>query len=213
MRRSVIGVCLFGIISIFLILFNKRNISRFFNYSVLGILIGFVVLTTTNVGETFQERVALRGLENRPIEEESRFMEYEFLYNDMFLYKHYSPWTGFDIFNSAGNYGQGSISAESIRWFEQSTLHSDIPNIAHSSGIIGLVLYLLMIFTAFWKIGKIVRKREEVFIFLFCCVAFIVYAITGRYTEIGSMMLLFLLLNLPSAIEEEEEEEEGEEEQ
>jgi hypothetical protein len=205
LRRSVMGVCLFGVISIFLILFRKKNMLRFFTYLVLTILICFVVLTTTNLGDTFQERFESRNLEDRALEEEGRFMEYEFLYNDMFLYENYDRWTGYDIFNSEGNYGRGSITPDKLQMFETRSLHGDLPNIAHSSGIIGLTLYLLMVITAFWRIGKKVRKKEDVYIFLFCCFAFITYTLTGRYTAFGSVILLFLLLNLPSAIEEEPE--------
>jgi hypothetical protein len=43
---------------------------------------------------------------------------------------------------------------------------------------------------------------------LFCAAAFMMYTTTGRYTELGSMLLLFLVLNLPMAINKNETTEE-----
>jgi O-antigen ligase len=109
----------------------------------------------------------------------------------MLVYHTYSPWTGFGLFNSAGNYGQGILGDRS--------LHGDIPSLLHSSGLIGLTLYLFMAGTAFWQAIRKTKRFQNVLIVLFCAGSFFVYTITGRYTETAASLLIFLILLLPLA--------------
>lgn len=85
---------------------------------------------------------------------------------------------------------------------EDRTLHSDITNIVHSTGVVGLLLYLLMIASSFVQSCRHAVKRLDFVIILFCGSAFLVYTVTGRYTSTESMMLLILLLMLPLARQE-----------
>jgi hypothetical protein len=128
--------------------------------------------------------------------EEKRFIEYSLLYDDMFVYEAYSPWFGFELFNSAGNYGKGFLDDRS--------LHGDIPNLLHSSGLVGVTLYLLMIGTVFRRAISAAKKYQDKLIILFCTVSFLVYTVTGRYTEVAATLLLFLVLMLPLAKNEPE---------
>ena len=95
------------------------------------------------------------------------------------------------MFNSSKNYGKGV--------FELRTLHGDLPSIAHSSGILGLVLYLLMIITVFKTTLNAASSAIDRSIIFFSAVVLLVFTITGRFTEGGSMLLIFLVLMLPLA--------------
>jgi len=196
LRRSVMLVSTAGIIVAMLSLLVKRNTKRFFFLGSLVVLIGLLVYSGTNVGSEFKERYELRQLNDRELEGEQRFAEYELVYKDMFVYNYYSPLIGFDMFNSAGNYGKGV--------FEMRTLHGDVPGIVHSSGIIGLVLYFLMIVTGFRSsLAAAVSVVDKMLIF-FSAVALVVFTITGRFTEGASMLLIFLVLGLPLAQKDKE---------
>jgi hypothetical protein len=205
LRRTVIGLSLAAIIACFIILLRRETIIKFLSFITVGsVLIGFIVVNTPFY-ETFMERYELRKLDDRQLEEEGRFMEYQFVLNDFFKYEHYSPWFGYELLNSHGNYGRGSIDRDRLAVFEERSLHSDIPNIAHSSGLIGLALYVLMIITAFRNAYRGITDRETLIFFLFSLMTFLVFTTTGRYIEAGAMILLFSILYLPLAKGEETE--------
>lgn len=205
LRRSVMGVSLVGVALAYLTLLTKENAKLFFVLSSLTIMLGVIVYSTTDIEDQFSARYELRKLDERELAEEKRFIEYELLYKDMFVYRDYDPLIGYEPFNSWGNYGRGIL--------EDRSLHGDLTNITHSSGLIGLLLYLLMVMTAFRKSYRASETRTDKLIVLFCGMAFIAYTITGRYTEIGSVMLLYLVLMLPLSKSEAEMEEEPELEQ
>lgn len=189
LRRSVMGVSIAGIGIAALTLQSREKAKMLFIFGAIIILIGTVVYYKSDFVSQFNERVELRKLDERKLTEEGRFLEYELLYKDMFVYNEYSPWFGFELFNSWGNYGKGI--------FGERSLHGDLPNIAHSSGIIGVILYLLMVYTAFLRSIRSAVSSTDKIIILFCGLTFIVYTLTGRYTELSSTLLLFLLLMLP----------------
>jgi O-Antigen ligase len=193
LRRSVMGLSMAGVIFAFLISLAQKNVKKVVLIGGLSILTGFIILSNTGFMSAFNERYELRDLDNRELEEEKRFEEYELILKDMFVYGDYSPWFGFELFNSWGNYGRGSFAARS--------LHSDIPNITHSSGLLGLALYLLMIGTAFRQSYRMAGSNTEKLIILFCAITFLAFTTTGRYTETAYMLLLFLLLLLPVTAE------------
>jgi hypothetical protein len=195
MRRSVLGITVIGmgIVAVIYLIQNPKKILLFCGFALLA---GVIIITRTNVLTSVSERYELRNLEERNLNEEARYFEYDMLYNDIVKHKRYSGWIGFDLFNSPGNYGDG-------RFYERS-LHGDIPSILHSSGIIGVLLYLLMIASAFYKSFKATTSGNEKLIVLFCIITFITYCLTGRYTQVGTMLLLFLVAQLPLAKEETE---------
>lgn len=189
LRRSVMALSLAAVIFAFIISMAQRDVRKVLVYGSLALLVGLLVVANTGFLSLFQERYELRNLDNRELEEEKRFIEYELILQDMFVYRDYSPWFGFELFNSWGNYGRGSLGDRS--------LHSDLPNIAHSSGLLGLLLYLLMVGTAFGQSWRKARGKTDKLITLFCAITFLAFTATGRYTETGYMLLLFLLLLLP----------------
>ena len=194
LRRTVMLATLLGIVIPYLSLLNRYQIKKFIVFCGLTLSIGYFIYYNTSFKDSFNERIELRKLDERDMYEEKRFAEYEMLYNDMFVENRYSPWFGYDLFNSIGNYGGG--------FFEERSLHSDITNILHSSGILGLIIYMFMIITAFSRSYGTAASIVEKLILLFCVIFFGIFTITGRYTESESMMLLFFILMLPLAKDE-----------
>ncbi|SHF39294.1 O-antigen ligase family protein [Flavisolibacter ginsengisoli] len=192
-RRSVISLSVLGVVIAMLILLSQ-NAKKALAFGGLAILLGAFVLLKTGFVSTFNERYELRNLDERRLDDEKRIFEYNLLYEDMFIYKRYSPWFGFGLFNSAGNYGNGK--------FYDRSLHGDLTSIAHSSGILGVVLYLLMILNVFYSSLKSAETKADRLIILFGLITFVAYTLTGRYTQIGCMLLLFLAVKLPLTKEE-----------
>ena len=191
MRRSVMLVSSVGVAIAILTLLTQKEAKKFIVFGSLILAMGYVIYTDTGFMDVFKERYESRKLDDRPLDEEKRFIEYDLIYNDMFVYNAYSPWFGFELFNSAGNYGKGI--------FELRSLHGDLPSIAHSSGVLGVILYLLMVITAFQQsVSAAVSSTDKLIIF-FCALTFITFTITGRFTEAGSMLLLYIILMLPLA--------------
>lgn len=189
LRRSVMGLSAAGVVFAVFISLAQQNLKKVLFFSLIAFMMGFLIYANTDFMSVFNERYELRNLDDRELEEEKRFLEYYLIYKDMFFYRDYSPWFGFELFNSWGNYGRGILGDRS--------LHSDLTNIAHSSGLLGLGLYFLMITTAFVQSIKKAGTRTDIMIVLFCGITFLMFTTTGRYTETGYMLLLFLLLMLP----------------
>ncbi|WP_169336221.1 O-antigen ligase family protein [Pontibacter roseus] len=198
-RRSVMGLCLLALAVVVFLLMNKKNSMKLVVFGAVSLVMGLVVAVNTNFMTVFVERYEQRKLAERELGEETRFLEYDILYKDMFVYQDYDPLFGYELLNSAGNYGKGIL--------DERSLHSDVTNIVHSTGIIGLILYLLMVASSFWKAFENATNKTDTYIFLYCAAAFIVYTITGRYTSVECTILLFLLLYLPLAKENEDVEE------
>jgi cell division protein FtsW (lipid II flippase) len=185
------GLSALGMLIALLTMMTRQKAKMIFlTASLIGVT-GFLIYEHTNFLQEFKGRVEQRKLDDRQLTEEKRFIEYSLLYDDMFVYHAYNPWTGYELFNSGGNYGKGIMAERS--------LHGDIPNLLHSSGLIGVILYLLMTGTAFWQAIKEAKRYQDKLIVLFCALTFMVYTITGRYTEIAATLLLFLVLMLPVA--------------
>jgi hypothetical protein len=191
LRRSVMLVAIIGVAIAFLSLLTQKDAKKFLVLGTIIYLLGYGVIANTDFMSQFNERYELRKLDERELESESRFVEYELIYKDMFVYNDYSPWFGYELLNSSGHYGKGI--------FELRTLHSDLTSIAHSSGIIGVIIYLLMVITAFRRSYKAATTPLDKLILFFGAVAFMSYMTTGRWTECGAMILLFLVIGLPLA--------------
>ncbi len=196
LRRSAMLVSGLSVVFAFFTVMNQRNIGKVTLYMLIAALIGTVVYIKSDFSLVFKERYEMRKLDEREFEEEKRFTEYEMIYKDMFVLNKYSPWFGYGLFNSAGNYGEGK--------FEDRTLHADLTSIAHSSGLIGLFLYLMMMAAAFYKALGACRTRGQLLTVCFCFIVFVVYTITGRYTQTDAMLMLFLVCNLAITRQQEE---------
>jgi hypothetical protein len=191
LRRTVIALSAIGIVICLLTLMTRQKAKMLFVTGGLIAVIGFLAYNNTDFFQEFKERVELRKLDERELAEEKRFFEYSLLYDDMFVYNAYSPWFGYELFNSAGNYGKGVLAERS--------LHGDIPNLLHSSGIIGVIMYLFMMGTAFLQALRASTRYRDKLIFLFCGMSFAAYTISGRYTEVAATLLIFMVVMLPIA--------------
>jgi hypothetical protein len=191
LRRTVMGLSAFGAVVCLMTLMTQQKAKMLLPIIGLIVITGYIIYNNTGFLKEFNDRVELRKLDQRELAEEKRFIEYTLLYDDMFVYEAYSPWFGYELFNSAGNYGKGYLAERS--------LHGDIPNLLHSSGLVGVVLYLLMVGSAFWQAIKAATPYHDKLIVLFCAGTFLVYTVTGRYTEVAATLLLFLVLMLPLA--------------
>jgi hypothetical protein len=191
LRRTVMGLSALGAVIGLLTMMTQQKAKMVFLTGGLIVVIGYLIYDNTGFMQEFRERVELRKLDERELAEEKRFIEYALLYNDMFVYNTYSPWFGYELFNSGGNYGKGVLAERS--------LHGDIPNLLHSSGLIGVAMYLLMVATAFWQAIRAAVRYQHKLIVLFCAISFLVYTVSGRYTEVAATLLLFLVLMLPLA--------------
>ena len=191
LRRTVMGLSALGGMIVLLTMMSQQKAKMVFLTGSLVLVTGYIIYNNTDFLQEFKDRVEQRKLDERELSEEKRFIEYSLLYDDMFIYHAYSPWVGYELFNSAGNYGKGILAERS--------LHGDIPNLIHSSGLIGLALYLLMSITAFWQAIRAAKRYQDILIVVFCALTFLVYTVTGRYTEVAATLLLFLILMLPMA--------------
>lgn len=188
-RRSVMALCVLGTFVVMIELLNAKQIGDFLIYGlIIGIASVFVVYYTGFM-DLFWERYNMRGLDNRPIEEELRIVELYLIYKDLFVHYDYDPWFGYELFASNGNYGKGVLRNRS--------LHTDLASIIHSSGLIGFGLYFLMISTAFRMVWNRIKTKHEYFHFFFYLIVFLIFFINGRYTTVSSMTMMFCLLYLP----------------
>jgi Phosphoglycerol transferase and related proteins, alkaline phosphatase superfamily len=197
LRRSVIGLSALGILIVMLSMMTRQKAKMIFVTASLLLVAGVVIYTQTDFMDEFIGRVEQRKLEDRELTEEKRYIEYSLIYDDMFVYHAYSPWFGYELFNSGGNYGKGILADRS--------LHGDITNLLHSSGVLGVLLYLCMVATAFWQAIRAAKQPRDKWIILFSACVFTVYTLTGRYTEVAASSLLYLVLMLPLASQEEEQ--------
>jgi O-antigen ligase len=188
LRRSVTLLSLGGAgLAMFLTL--GKSLKRVIIFGGLIVCLGLVVAVKTNFAASFTERYEQRNLDERALDEERRIFEYGLIYDDMFRYNRYSALFGYELFNSAGHYGNGQ--------FYDRTLHGDLASIAHSSGIIGVILYLLLVLTAFYQAFKNASTKTEKIILLYCVGIFITFTLIGRFTQVGNMEILFLTAFLP----------------
>jgi len=192
LRRSVMVIMLLLLaLLIILFQFEKKRIKTYV-VLVLPTVLVLIMMIYYDVGGMFYERYAHRGLGEQvtvTIEDETRFAEYPVIYRDLFVYRAYNPLIGFEVFNSPGNYGRGM--------FGERTLHSDPTTIVHSSGLIGLMLYLVIFLTIFYRsFNRALDSRDRLIILAFAGI-FIIYAITGRITETAYISFFIMILSLP----------------
>jgi hypothetical protein len=202
MRRGVVLVAFIGmgVVLLYLVWYQKTGHLVVFSYSALIVVIIFFGYTGyyTQIIERFEHRFSDREVVHL---EEGRFVDHRLIYEDIFIYRRYSPYIGYEFFNSAGNYADGIYGSRS--------LHPDIPVIVHATGLIGLLLYLLMIFKIFHQSWLSSFWPEDRFIWIFCLLVFIVFTITGRITSASYAIALVSILMIPMSNLSEQDENEN----
>ncbi|MCR9016492.1 hypothetical protein [Aquiflexum gelatinilyticum] len=192
LRRSVMALCLFGTLLAMIELVKFEEIKKFILYGLIIAGVATVVLSQTSFKDQFIERFEARGLDKaRSLNEENRMIEFGLLYRDLFVYFDYDPWFGYGLLNSSGNYGK--------QIFGKRSLHTDPTNLIHSSGFLGLGLYLLMFGTLFLSVWKKSKNRADLIRYIFISTCFLVFFINGRYTTTPAMLLMLVIFSLPYA--------------
>lgn len=161
------------------------------------------ILSFTEFRTQFMNRYEMRfGDQDLVKEEEGRITDHKMVYRDVFVHGRYSMLFGHSFFNSAGNYG-GGVQGER-------TLHPDIPVLMHASGLIGVGLYLAMVFKGFRQSWKESHDLADKTLWFFCLGTFLTFTFAGRITEesyaIGFVVLLLLPVAGPRTDEQAEEE-------
>lgn len=188
-RRSVMALCVLGTVVVLIELLDYRKIGDLVLYGSILSLVTLLVVYQTGFLELFWERYEMRGLDDRPLEQEGRMMEFGLLYRDLFVYYDYDPWFGYELFASHGNYGKNL--------FGNRSLHTDFASIVHSSGFIGLFLYLAMVVYAFGSVWMRTFTKADYLQFFFITIAFFVFAMSGRWYTISATTMMYCLLYLP----------------
>lgn len=187
MRRSVMLFSIIGVLVALIELLTFKQIKKVIGYGVFLLSISFAVLYYTGFMNQFQERFEKRNLEDRPVDEERRVLEYTLIYNDLFVFYDYDPWFGFGPMKSESNYGRGV--------FGERPLHSDITYFIHGFGIIGFIVYLIMVFTVFLNGYKRMKNREDLSVFIFISFYFLSFLFIGWPKVPMSPILLFMALS------------------
>jgi O-antigen ligase len=189
LRRSVMLLSVIAIIIVMIELLDFKNIKQFVIYGFFLAIVSIVIITQTSFMDQLIERIEGRGLAEKKLGEEGRIMEFTLLYKDLFVYYDYDPWFGFGLDQSHGNYGKKIYGTRS--------LHTDIAHLIHSSGFLGLFLYLMMVGLAFLMVWRKTKSKDDRLQFYFIVICFSLYFINGRYTTANAMIMMFGILNLP----------------
>jgi hypothetical protein len=188
-RRTVMALSIIGTLIVMIELLDFKQIKDFILYGAIIGLVSVFVVYKTGFLEQFWERYNMRKLDTRGAEKEPRLLEFEMIYKDMFVHFDYSPWFGYKLFESTGNYGKGRLGIRA--------LHTDFGTMMHSGGIIGFSLYLLMIFVAFFSVWRKSNSKNDILQFLFVSFAFAAFFMSGRWYTISATSMMYCLLFLP----------------
>lgn len=82
-RRSVMGTTMLGVAAVLLILFSQHSFRKTALFIVLALFAGFVIVMNTSFVDVFIARYEQRKLDERELGEETRFLEYDILYQDI----------------------------------------------------------------------------------------------------------------------------------
>lgn len=143
LRRTAILAIIISY-TIFSFLYRKKNIIV---KRILQLLL-VVLAMYPYILPTIESRLALRQdqFDMAIIEKEGRFLESFLVWGDILRFSdnNFSLF-GMELFNSAGKYGIDSATRQ---------LHVDYNIIAHGSGLVGIVLYLLLLLRIFILFNK-----------------------------------------------------------
>jgi hypothetical protein len=190
-RIALAGLFGGGIINAYLTLKPKVIIK----FAFIGILI--MVLAYPLYGGMLNERFEARAdrFEEGSMEKESRYLETFYVWGDAFSFK---PWNkslfGMEAFNSAGTYAGGR--------FGDRQLHVDYNNILNTIGIVGLLLYFIMLIQIWRSFQSTVRglviddkfsKTMRSIFYSFFIMQFVT-SVAGQMYNITFRMIVFIFI-------------------
>ncbi|WP_194974089.1 hypothetical protein [Aquiflexum lacus] len=189
-RRTVMALSILGSIICIYEFMSFQNIRKMFILILSLSVVLILVVFSTGFLDVFWERYELRNLENRDIESELRYQELGLVYKDLFVHYDYSPWFGYKLFQFGGqNYGKGI--------FGHRPLHTDLMVLIHSSGLLGLLLYTMMVGYAFITVWFRLKAKKDFIQFLFVFLVFAVFFGSGRFTNTASSLIIYFVLFIP----------------
>lgn len=191
LRRSVMALSLLGSLFVMVELVKFEDIKKLFLYGVIMLSVLVVVISQTSFAEQFIERMERRDLEDKELEDEGRIIEFGMVYKDLFVYFDYDPFFGYGLFDSSGNYGKNRFGSR--------PLHTDPTVLVHSSGLLGLFLYLLMFSKAFYLVWSKSHSKGEKLQFLFISICFLGFFFTGRFTVAAPMLMMLVIFFIPTS--------------
>lgn len=198
-RRTAVVTSALALICFLLIVFMEEDRRRAVALGIALVGMAALGLFFTDFQTQFEERYQGRFSDKEVIQaDEGRMVDHVMVYEDMVVHGRYSILFGYGFFNSAGNYGGGVHRGRS--------LHPDLPVIAHASGVIGLALYLGMVFKVFRQSWQRRSQTRDKILWFFCLLVFLVFTISGRITDTAYAVAFFLLLYVPVAPVESREE-------
>ena len=150
MRRTAIFAMLVGVIAYFPFMKNKLKYLKWLGISVLVFMLSFPLYK-----DLLFKRIDARSerFEEGSLEKEGRYVETKLIWDEIFSFKdiQYS-FFGKQFFNSKGNYGL---------YGSNRPIHVDFNEIAHGSGITGLLLYLIFLSNIFFRLLRNYRKVDK----------------------------------------------------
>ena len=190
-RIAILGLLMGTFINAWYRISFKRMIG------IACILAGIAAITYPLYSSALNSRFEARSdrFEDGAIQKESRYLETFYVWKQVESFEPYSrSFFGMEAFNSAGNYANGK--------FGDRQLHIDYNNIVNTTGLVGLILYLIM-FIQFWRkfkqytsglgeLDKFSTTMKSTFISLFF-VQFIT-SIAGQMYNISFRLILFIFL-------------------
>jgi hypothetical protein len=191
LRRTAMLLSVFGSMLVVAEMFNLKQIKELAIFGFFALIVVAVVVKFSGFGDELIARIEQRNLAERDLAEEKRFMEFEIIYNDLFVFYDYSPWFGYGLFDSKGNYGK--------KVFGTRSLHTDFAYYVHAGGFLLLTLYLLMMAKAFWDVWIRSSSREDRIRFLYLVMFFSIFFILGNTRNPIHPSMFICLLNLPFA--------------
>ncbi|MCF8461742.1 MAG: hypothetical protein K9G46_13545 [Flavobacteriales bacterium] len=190
LRRTSLAIVIVGIV--FLNITSFKNFGKkFLPLVVLLLLVGIAVVKNPVFQQRMQARANKFSVES--LEDEARYLEIDVIRNEVLSFrKPMDSFFGKELFNSMGNYGDGKFKGRMI--------HVDYFTWLHGGGVLGLLLYLLFLFSipVLLKVPFFTSNTSTVHLRLFWFLWFIqfIISVSGQMYIISFRSFIFIYLAL-----------------
>lgn len=191
MRRTSFIIPLLGHFIIFIFSSYKLRYIKIFALTIIILILAFPLYEEPLMGQINSREKALA----KNIEDEQRFLEAEIVFRERF--ENRVAWNitlfGKHVFNSSGNYNDGKWGIRPI--------HVDYFKLIHGSGVLGFLLYLLIMisilkdfFLTFFKKNSVLFINEMKAVFIALFLVSIIISFTGGMFVITFRAMLFIYM-------------------
>jgi len=185
LRRTTVFVVIFGVF--FLNLSPKNFIKTAIPLSLILVFSSILIFQSELFQQRFQARSEKVSIDS--LEEELRYLETYIVLEEIFSFEDLSKSIfGEQLFNSAGYYGNGV--------FGRRIIHIDYWQWLNGSGILGLSIYLLLLFVIFIFYTKVKLPPKDKRLFLFLYVVQYIISFSGQMYIISFRALIFMFMGL-----------------